>query len=146
MRRLAGPTIRGTARLGLLDDLIEEGAKLGRTYTPDAQPESGKFYRSDHFTMAKAGIPAISLTPGQDLFNGGVARADEFERTYTSKYYHQPDDEWSPNWDYSGMIADATLLHAIGCAEAAGHQHGTFVDALGALGELWIYAERAERP
>jgi Zn-dependent M28 family amino/carboxypeptidase len=107
-------SIRGTAKLGLLDDLIEEGAKLGRTYTPDANPESGKFYRSDHFTMAKAGIPAISLTPGQDLFNGGVARAEEFDSTYTSKYYHQPDDEWSPDWDYSGMIADATLLHALG--------------------------------
>ena len=107
-------SIRGTAKLGLLDDLIEEGARLGRRYTPDAHPETGGFYRSDHFTMAKAGIPAISLTPGQDLFNGGVARAEEFSRTYTSKYYHQPDDEWSPDWDYSGMIADATLLHALG--------------------------------
>ncbi len=107
-------SIRGTARLGLLDDLIEEGARFGRRYTPDAHPETGGFYRSDHFTMAKAGIPAISLTPGQDLFNGGVARAEEFGKTYTSKYYHQPDDEWSPDWDYSGMIADATLLHALG--------------------------------
>ena len=107
-------SIRGSAKLGLLDDLIAEGTKLGRTYTPDAHPETGGFYRSDHFTMAKAGIPAISLTPGEDLFNGGVARAQEANRTYTSKYYHQPDDEWSPNWDYSGMIADATLLHALG--------------------------------
>jgi Zn-dependent M28 family amino/carboxypeptidase len=107
-------SIRGSARLGLLDDLIEEGTRLGRRYTPDAHPETGGFYRSDHFTMAKAGIPAISLTPGQDLLNGGVARAEEFGRTYTAKYYHQPDDEWSPTWDYSGLAADATLLHALG--------------------------------
>ncbi len=107
-------SIRGSAKLGLLDDLIEEGTRLGRTYTPDAHPETGGFYRSDHFTFAKAGIPAISLTPGQDLFNGGVARAEAYGKTYTSKYYHQPDDEWSPDWDYSGMIADATLLHALG--------------------------------
>ncbi|WP_309601589.1 M28 family metallopeptidase [Sphingomonas sp.] len=107
-------SIRGSAKLGLLDDLIEEATKLGRTYTPDAHPETGGFYRSDHFTFAKAGIPAISLTPGQNLFNGGVARSEEFSKTYTSKYYHQPDDEWSPDWDYSGMIADATLLHALG--------------------------------
>ena len=107
-------SIRGSAKLGLLDDLIEEGARLGRTYTPDAHPETGGFYRSDHFTFAKAGIPAISLTPGQDLFTGGVARSEEFGKAYTSKYYHQPDDEWSPDWDYSGMIADATLLHALG--------------------------------
>ncbi len=107
-------SIRGSAKLGLLDDLIEEATRLGRTYTPDAHPETGGFYRSDHFTFAKAGIPAISLTPGQDLFNGGVARAEAFGKTYTSKYYHQPDDEWSADWDYSGMIADATLLHALG--------------------------------
>ena len=107
-------SIRGSAKLGLLDDLIEEGARLGRRYTPDAHPETGGFYRSDHFTFAKAGIPAVSFTPGQDLFNGGVARAEQVSTTYTSKYYHQPDDEWSPNWDYSGMIADATLLHALG--------------------------------
>jgi Zn-dependent M28 family amino/carboxypeptidase len=107
-------SIRGTAKLGLLDDLIQEGAKLGRTYTPDAHPETGGFYRSDHFTMAKAGIPAVSFSPGADLYHGGVPRFEEFSRAYTSKYYHQPDDEWSPNWDYSGMIADATLLHAIG--------------------------------
>ena len=107
-------SIRGSAKLGLLDDLIEEATRLGRTYTPDAHPETGGFYRSDHFTFAKAGIPAISLTPGQDLFNGGVARSEAFGKAYTSKYYHQPDDEWSPDWDYSGMIADATLLHALG--------------------------------
>ena len=107
-------SIRGSAKLGLLDDLIEEATKLGRTFTADAHPETGGFYRSDHFTFAKAGIPAISFTPGQNLFNGGVARAEEFGKAYTSKYYHQPDDEWSPDWDYSGMIADATLLHALG--------------------------------
>jgi len=107
-------SIRGSAKLGMLDDLIEEATKLGRRYTPDAHPETGGFYRSDHFTFAKAGIPAISLTPGQDLIDGGVAKAEEFGKTYTSKYYHQPDDEWSPKWNYSGMISDATLLHALG--------------------------------
>ena len=107
-------SIRGSAKLGLLDDLIEEATRLGRNFTPDAHPETGGFYRSDHFTFAKAGIPAISFTPGKNLFNGGVARAEEFDKAYISKYYHQPDDEWSPNWDYSGMIADATLLHALG--------------------------------
>ena len=52
-----------------------EGAKRGRRYTPDPRPETGGFFRSDHFTLAKAGIPAMSFGPGQDLVNGGVPRA-----------------------------------------------------------------------
>ena len=115
-------SIRGSAKLGLLDDLIEEATKLGRRYTPDAHPETGGFYRSDHFTMAKAGIPAISLTPGQDLINGGVARAEAFGKNYTANLYHQPDDEWSADWDYSGMVADATLLHALGVRLASSRE------------------------
>ena len=50
--------------------LIEEATKRGRRYTPDPRPETGGFFRSDHFTFAKAGIPALSLSPGQDLING----------------------------------------------------------------------------
>ena len=67
-------TIRGNQKFGLLDMLVEEGAKRGRRYTPDPRPETGGFYRSDHFTLAKVGVPAMSFGPGQDLVNGGVAR------------------------------------------------------------------------
>ena len=67
-------TIRGNQKFGLLDMLVEEGAKRGRRYTPDPRPETGGFFRSDHFTLAKVGIPAMSFGPGQDLVNGGVAR------------------------------------------------------------------------
>ena len=69
-------SVRGNQKFGLLDMLIEEGARRGRRYTPDPRPETGGFFRSDHFTLAKAGVPALSLTPGQDLVNGGVARPE----------------------------------------------------------------------
>nr|WP_294849814.1 M28 family metallopeptidase [uncultured Sphingomonas sp.] len=107
-------SISGTAKLGLLDDLVEEGAKAGRTFTPDRHPESGGFYRSDHFTMAKVGIPAISFKSGGDLVNGGLARGEAIGKEYTSKRYHQQDDEWAPDWDFTGIVADANLLHALG--------------------------------
>lgn len=107
-------SISGTAKLGLLDDLVEEGAKEGRRFTPDPHPESGGFYRSDHFPMAKVGVPAISFKSGLDLVNGGVSRGEAISADYTAKRYHQPDDEWSADWDFSGMVKDAELLHAVG--------------------------------
>ena len=107
-------TIRGNQKFGLLDILVEEGARRGRRYTPDPRPEAGGFFRSDHFTLAKVGIPAMSFGPGQDLVNGGVARAQAWQANYTAKMYHQPDDEYSPDWDFSGMVEDAELLHAVG--------------------------------
>ena len=107
-------SIRGTQKFGLLDILVEEATKRGRRYTPDPKPETGGFFRSDHFTLAKAGIPALSFTPGQDLVTGGVARAQAYAADYTARLYHQPDDEWSADWDLTGMAADAELLHAVG--------------------------------
>ena len=107
-------SVRGNQKFGLLDILVEEGAKRGRHFTPDPDAATGTFYRSDHFTFAKAGIPALSFTPGEDLLNGGVARARAWNEVYRAKMYHQPADEFSPDWDFSGMAQDAELLHAVG--------------------------------
>ncbi len=107
-------SIRGNQKFGLLDILVEEGTKRGRRFTPDPRPETGGFFRSDHFTLAKTGIPAMSFSSGQDLVDGGVERAQAFSTNYTAKRYHQPDDEWSPEWDFTGIAADAELLHAVG--------------------------------
>ncbi|MFC7537528.1 M28 family metallopeptidase [Sphingomonas sp. GCM10030256] len=114
-------SISGTAKLDLLDLLIAEGRRQGRTFTADPHPESGGFYRSDHFTMAKVGIPAISFKPGLNLVNGGIARGEAISKEYTEKRYHQPDDEYQPSWDFSGMAEDAALLHAVGLRLANGN-------------------------
>jgi Zn-dependent M28 family amino/carboxypeptidase len=111
-------TISGVARLGLLDMLVAEGGKLGRTYTPDPRTETGGFYRSDHFSMAKQGVPAISFKPGLDLLNGGVARGKALSDAYTKDRYHQPADEWSATWDLSSVTPDLTLLYNVGRALA----------------------------
>jgi Zn-dependent M28 family amino/carboxypeptidase len=107
-------SISGTARLDLLDDVIAEGKQRGRYFTTDPHPESGGFYRSDHFSFAKQGVPAISFESGNDLVNGGTARGEALGREYTEKHYHQPSDEFSPQWDFSGMADDAELLHIVG--------------------------------
>ncbi len=107
-------TISGTARLGLLDDLIDEGKTAGRYYSPDPHPEYGSFYRSDHFSMAKVGVPAISFGDGNDLVSGGIARGEALSADFTTNRYHQPGDEWRPSWDFRGMAQDTALLHRLG--------------------------------
>jgi len=107
-------TISGNARLDLLDDLIAEGKKQGRYYSPDPHPEAGHFYRSDHFSFAQVGVPAISFDAGNDLLNGGIARGEALDKEYVEKHYHQPSDEWQADWDFSGMAEDDQLLHNLG--------------------------------
>lgn len=107
-------SISGTARLDLLDDLIAAGKRQSRYFSPDPHPESGGFYRSDHFSFAKQGVPAISFKPGNDLANGGVARGEALAADYTAKRYHQPADEFGPQWDLRGMAEDGYLLHILG--------------------------------
>jgi Zn-dependent M28 family amino/carboxypeptidase len=107
-------SISGTAKLDLLDDLIAEGKREGRYFTPDPHPESGGFYRSDHFSFAKVGVPAVSFRAGNDLVNGGIERGEALGKDYTEKRYHQPDDEFNPQWDFRGMAEDANLLHQVG--------------------------------
>src|SRR6187551_3362922 len=107
-------TISGNAKLDLLDMLIAEGKKQGRYYSPDPHPEAGYFFRSDHFSFAKVGVPAISFGDGNDLVSGGVKRGEALSKEYTDKHYHQPSDEWSTDWDFSGMAQDANLLHTLG--------------------------------
>ncbi|MCZ4340907.1 M28 family metallopeptidase [Sphingomonadaceae bacterium G21617-S1] len=111
-------TISGVARLGLLDMLVAEGGKLGRTYVPDPKTETGGFYRSDHFPMAKQGVPAISFKPGIDLANGGIERGKALGEEYTRDRYHQPADEWQAGWDLTNMAPDLTLLYNTGRALA----------------------------
>jgi Zn-dependent M28 family amino/carboxypeptidase len=94
--------------------LVAAGKDEGRYFTPDPHPETGGFYRSDHFSFAKQGVPAISFKPGIDLVQGGTARGEALDAEYTAKRYHQPDDEFNPQWDFRGIAQDANLLHIVG--------------------------------
>ena len=114
-------SISGAAKLDLLTLLTQEGEKLGRHYTPDARPEAGSFYRSDHFPMAKRGVPAISFNPGRELVNGGAARGKELGDIYTRDRYHQPADQYDDSWNTSSWEGDMTLLYNVGRRVADGH-------------------------
>ena len=107
-------TTSGTGQLTLQDDLIAFLKKEGRHFSPDPTPEQGHFFRSDHFSFAKVGVPALSVESGQDLVNGGVAAGYAWQKEYVAHRYHQPADEWRADWDLSGQVADITLVYKLG--------------------------------
>ncbi|RYD84396.1 MAG: M28 family peptidase, partial [Sphingomonadales bacterium] len=111
-------SISGLAKLDLLDLLIAEGKKLGRSFTPDPNTDKGYFFRSDHFPMAQQGVPAISFETGLDLVDGGLTRGRELETAYTRDRYHQPADQWEPGMDLSNIVPDLTLVYNTGRALA----------------------------
>jgi Zn-dependent M28 family amino/carboxypeptidase len=98
-----------------LEDLLKRLATAqGRTVMPEPTPEKGFYYRSDHFSFAKLGVPMIYFDPGDDLLKGGVAAGRAAKEEYESKHYHQPSDEYNPNWDWSGAVQDLQLYYAVG--------------------------------
>jgi Zn-dependent M28 family amino/carboxypeptidase len=107
-------TISGSAKLDLLDDLIATAKSYGQVYSPDPHPEAGHFFRSDHFPMAKRGVPAISFGSGNDWLAGGVQAGEANAETYTRDHYHQPSDEWQASWPFTGMAHDLQMLYSLG--------------------------------
>lgn len=114
--------IYGTAKLGLLDDLKQVAGDWKLRYTPDPKPEAGSFFRSDHFSFAKRGVPAISYSAGQDWDVGGVAAGKAAEDDYVAHRYHQQADEWKPEWTFAGAARDLQVLYALGMQLADSRQ------------------------
>ncbi|MCF5947701.1 M28 family metallopeptidase [Xanthomonas perforans] len=106
--------IYGTAKLELLDQLKSVAAQSKLRYTPDPKPQAGYFFRSDHFSFAKRGVPALSYAAGQDWEVGAVAAGKAAADDYTAKRYHQQGDEWKPDWTFAGAARDLGVLYALG--------------------------------
>jgi Zn-dependent M28 family amino/carboxypeptidase len=92
----------------------------GRVITPEATPEKGSFFRSDHFSLAKYGVPFIYFDSGEDLVNGGVAAGHAAAEDYTNNRYHKPQDEYRADWNWEGAVEDLTLNYEIGRTLADG--------------------------
>jgi Zn-dependent M28 family amino/carboxypeptidase len=98
-----------------LDDLLAAAAKTqGRVVRPDPEPDKGYFYRSDHFTLAKQGVPALYTDAGVDSVEHGEAWGRKMRDLYTTERYHKPADEYDASWDLSGAVQDARLLFRVG--------------------------------
>jgi len=81
---------------------------------PDARPEAGHYYRSDHFSLARVGIPAFSVNEGMKFKGHDEAWGLEQDADYTAHRYHQPSDEYHPGMDYTSDAAMARFGFALG--------------------------------
>jgi Zn-dependent M28 family amino/carboxypeptidase len=98
-----------------LEDLLTKVLKKEhRHISPDPQPSKGHFYRSDHISLAKVGVPMLDSGGGYDLIKGGVKAGEAVRQDYLLHHYHQPTDEWKANWNLSGPIADLDVYYEFG--------------------------------
>jgi Zn-dependent M28 family amino/carboxypeptidase len=104
-----------------LDDLAARMAsEQGRVLKPDAEPEKGFYYRSDHFEFAKVGVPSFDPDDGVDFLGRPEGWGIEAREKYTSEHYHQVSDEVRDDWDLSGMVEDCALFFRMGQELASG--------------------------
>lgn len=104
-----------------LDPIVTAVAKWqGRVVTPDYFPDRGYYYRSDQFSLAKVGVPGIYLHAGINVIGKPDGWGKEQLEKWVEKTYHQPSDEYDPNWDLRGAIDDIRMLAHVGLAIADG--------------------------
>lgn len=98
-----------------LDDVLQAAAaEHGRVLRPDAEPEKGFYYRSDHFNFAKEGVPALDPGSGIDYIGKPAGWGMKKRDDYTAHDYHKPSDEIKPDWDMSGAVEDLRLFMTVG--------------------------------
>ncbi len=124
---VAGVNIDALQPIGAAKDMIVIGAgasqledmlgavltETGRHITPDPQPQNGYFYRSDHISLAKKGVPMLYTESGVDLVQGGVAAGEAANKDYTDNRYHSVRDEYAEGWKMDGIEADAKVDYEI---------------------------------
>jgi Zn-dependent M28 family amino/carboxypeptidase len=90
-----------------LDDLARRlAAEQDRVLVPDTEPEKGYYYRSDHFELAKVGIPSFYADSGVDFIGKPEGWGQEQRESYVAENYHKPSDDVKEWWDLSGMVED----------------------------------------
>ncbi|MEQ8559658.1 MAG: M28 family metallopeptidase [Henriciella sp.] len=125
---VAGVNMDGMLPIGRTKDMVVVGygaselediltSKLDsqdRIVEPDPKPEAGYFYRSDHISFAKKGVPMLYADGGIDKRDGGEAAGMAASEAYTVQRYHKPMDEYDDSWNLSGMQEDITALYQVG--------------------------------
>ena len=97
-------TVLGDTKSSLGPQLATLIAPRDMRISPDAHTERGYFYRSDHFSFAKAGVPSVSIGEGEDFVGRPAGWGLQQSEDYNTKRYHQPGDEFDPTWDFRGAV------------------------------------------
>ena len=125
---VGGVNMDGLNIIGRVSDIVVTGAgkseiepifvrlakAQGRSVSPESNPEKGHYYRSDHFSFAKLGVPMLDGGSGQKLRVGGEAAGKAAAEDYVNNRYHAPQDEYNPAWIWAGAVDDLTLYYQVG--------------------------------
>jgi Zn-dependent M28 family amino/carboxypeptidase len=110
---------RDVAVVGLGRSTLDEWIRViaqaqGRRVVPEAFPDKGAYYRSDHFALARIGVPAAYLDAGTDVIGRPNGWGRRVREAWEAAHYHQPSDELAADWILSGAVEDAQLLFLLG--------------------------------
>jgi Zn-dependent M28 family amino/carboxypeptidase len=112
--RVSNLGVIGYGQSDLDERLAAAAGRQGRTLEPDANPAAGSYFRSDHFPLAKRGVPMAYAEGGGDFRDEPTAPREAAREEYGTRRYHQADDEWSADWDLRGQVEDLEVARWIG--------------------------------
>lgn len=118
--RVTGLGVTGYGQSDFDERLATAAQAQGREIVPDHENAAGTYYRSDHFPLAKRGVPMAYAGSRGDFRDEPIADRTTARSEYGAKRYHQAADEWSADWDYRGMIEDLDIFYSVGRALAEG--------------------------
>ncbi|MFP7723865.1 M28 family metallopeptidase [Lysobacter sp. A3-1-A15] len=125
-----------------LEDLLKTQADTQqRVLREESSPQSGFYFRSDHFNFAKAGVPALYAKGGDDLVDGGTEAGQAAQADYRDKRYHQVGDEFDESWNLEGAVQDLQALYGVGQALAGSEQWPRWYE-----GNPFLAAQQKLRP
>ncbi|CAN5797252.1 M28 family metallopeptidase [soil metagenome] len=113
--------IAGAGKSELEDMVKPMVAAQGRRIAPEPSPERGYYYRSDHCSFAKLGVPMFDGSAGEDLVVGGPAAGKAAADDYNTNRYHRPQDEYDAGWDWGAALQDVSLYYTMGRTLADGN-------------------------
>jgi Zn-dependent M28 family amino/carboxypeptidase len=111
--------VSGAERTTFYPQIEKIAQKYGLAIRPDAQPEAGHYYRSDHFSLARVGIPSFSISEGMKFKGHDEAWGRAQAKDYVEHHYHQPSDEYRPEMDFTGLAKVALFGYNLGLQAAS---------------------------
>ena len=112
--RAADTVITGAERTTAYPLAQQIAKRLNLALSPDAQPEAGHYFRSDHFSLSKAGVPAFSVEHATEFVGKPAGYGQKMYEEYNSKHYHQPSDEFQESWDFTALAQVAEFGFLLG--------------------------------
>jgi len=116
--RMRDVVVTGAERTTLWPAVERLARQAGLVIRPDPEPEQGHFYRSDHFSFARAGVPSFSVSEGVEVAGKPPGYGERLTREFDERHYHQPSDQFHEDWDFSGLAELARFGMALGIEAA----------------------------